>query len=107
MSRVKAWHVNLAGAVLNLGAGVANAQLMDATASSIIFGAAFLALGLLGTVASIPSTALLLVGRLQRVAAVLNVLVAAGLFVIFMVPSLTFGVFLLVGAALAWREAGQ
>lgn len=107
MSRIKAWHVNVVGALVNLGAGLANTQLMEPNAGSLIFGIAFLAIGIVGTLASIPSTILLLVGRLQRIAAVLNVVVAVALMVFLTPVALTFGVFLLVGAVLAWREAGQ
>lgn len=107
MSRLKAWHANVLGAVVVLALGVTQARLGPAATESLIFSVALLGVGIVGTVASIPSTVLFLAGRLRRIAVLLNVVVAAALAVVFFPIGLAFGAFLLVGALLGWREAGQ
>jgi hypothetical protein len=105
MTRVRAWHVNVVGAVGNLGGAYWMSQTGEPTAGSLIFGIAVLAMAVVGTAAAIPSTVLFALGRLQRVAVVLNLLIAVGLLVAFSFVALPFGGFLVVAAALGWRES--
>lgn len=105
MTRIKAWQVNVVGAVLALGIGVWSARTGTATLDSLIADFVLLVVAIAGIAAIVPSTVMLLFGKLERVAAVLNVLVAVAMVVFSSPATLTLGGFLVVAAALGWREA--